>query len=427
MTFYDTIDEILSMINSNLEYPIPIVMGLQNSNYIDVELLNNDLDVILKNKIPNTNDLSVVFIDNKDNKVVCQSYDSLCKYESNNRKNLIHDYLKSFEPIGKTTDKKYDLYLYLLPDEIENTIDGITYKNNDIQLPDFQHFKYQNLYTYQDEDKFINAILIEFIVRNARSNNLLLDMLTLEESYLDGETDEEYELRIMKLLQEKENQIDNILLQNYGLDAYEIRQLDLTIYKSVDIRDEQDMSIELSTFDPIHKNIILDPRLPEEEYLEKAKYLKDQYEKEKNNYFPLKERLNDKYLKEVTMIINKFPKSFQKKQDDLIKALFIFDYIEARKKIIEQLNMSEYKKYENMKKELKKYDILPIDYKIELQNMNEELNEALLKPPKMDPKYKDSIFHEVASILDEKAGQCKKLYNHIHKFIKKKLPIPNLY
>jgi len=295
MTFYDTIDEILSMINANLEYPIPIVMGLQNSNYIDVELLDNNLDMILKNKIPDTNDLSVVFIDNKDNKVVFQSYDNLCKYESNNGRNLIHDYLKSFEHIGKTTDKKYDLYLFLLPDEIENTIDGITYKNNEIQFPDFQHFKYQNLYTYQDEDKLINAILIEFIVRNARYNNLLLDMLTLEESYLDGETDEEYELRTMILLQEKENQIDNILLQNYGLNAYEIRQLDLTIYKSVDIEDEQDISIELSTFEPIHKNIILDPRLPEEEYLEKAKYLKDQYEKEKNNYFPLKERLNDKY------------------------------------------------------------------------------------------------------------------------------------
>ncbi|UCN01087.1 hypothetical protein LCX93_04000 [Sulfurimonas sp. SWIR-19] len=80
MTFYDTIDEILSMINSNLEYPIPIVMGLQNSNYIAIELLDNGLDAILKNKIPDTNDLSVVFMDNKDNKVVFQSYDSLCKY-----------------------------------------------------------------------------------------------------------------------------------------------------------------------------------------------------------------------------------------------------------------------------------------------------------------------------------------------------------
>jgi len=165
----------------------------------------------------------------------------------------------------------------LLPDEIENIIDGISYKNDEIQLPDFQHFKYQNLYIYQDEEEFINAILIEFIVRNARYNNLLSDILTLEESYLDGETEEEYELRTMILLQEKENQIDNILLQNYGLNAYEIRQLDLTIYKSVDIENEQDMSIELSTSEPIHKNIILDPRLSEDEILEKAKYEKENF------------------------------------------------------------------------------------------------------------------------------------------------------
>ncbi len=35
-------------INSNLEYPIPIAMGLQNSNYIDVELLNNISDEMFR-------------------------------------------------------------------------------------------------------------------------------------------------------------------------------------------------------------------------------------------------------------------------------------------------------------------------------------------------------------------------------------------
>jgi len=147
----------------------------------------------------------------------------------------------------------------------------------------------------------------------------------------------------------------------------------------------------------------------------------------KSNYFPLREKINKKYLQEATIIINKFPKSFQKKQDDLIKALFLFDYIETRKKLIDQLNIPIHKEYKNMKKELNKYNLSPIEKKLELQNIDEQLYEALLKYPKMDPKYEDSIFYEVASILGEKAGQCKKLYNHIHKFIKKKLPIPNLY
>jgi len=241
-----------------------------------------------------------------------------------------------------------------------------------------------------------------------------------------GETDEEYEFRTIMLLQEKENQIDDIVLQNYGLNTYEIRQLNLTIFKGVNIENKHDISIQPSTLEPICKNIILDPRLPEEEYLEKAKSLRDQYEKEKNNYFPLIDKLDKNYLQEATKTIKKFPKNFQKKQDNLIKALFLFDYVETRKKLIDQLNISTCEKYENNKKELNNYDLSPMDKKIELQNLDKQLKEELLKYPKMDSKSEDSIFLEVASILGEKSGQCKKLYNHIHKFIKKKLPISNI-
>ena len=340
MAFIDAIIKLLDVIGFKYSHPIKIIMGLENSQYIDLQLFDgNNLDTILKKPIPDINDLSIVWLDNKE-QLNIQSFEHTSIITSNKESDLMQNCLKSYKFVGKTTDDRYEVYLCLLPDEIENTIDGITYKNNEIQLPDFQHFKYQNLYTYQDEDKFINAILIEFIVRHARYNNLLSDILTLEESYLDGETDEEYELRTMILLQEKENQMNDILLQNYGLNIYEIRQLDLTIYKSVNIEDEQDISIQLSTFEPIYKNIVLDPRLPEEEYLEKAKSLRDQYEKEKNNYFPIRKKLNKKYLQEATMVINKFPKSFQKKQDNLIKALFLFDYIETRKKLIDQLNIS---------------------------------------------------------------------------------------
>ena len=421
MTFNDAIVKLLEVIGFRHSYPIKIIMGLKNSQYIDLQLFDGDnLDIILKSSILDINDLSIVWLDNKE-QLNMQSFEHASIFTSNKESDLMQICLKSYKFVGKTSDNRYEVYLYLLPDDIENTIDGITYKNNEIQLPDFQHFKYQNLYTYQNEDKFINAILIEFIVRNARYNNLLSDMLTLEESYLDGETDEEYELRTMILLQEKEKQIDDILLQNYGLNSYEIQQLDLTIFKSVNIEDEQDISIQLSTFEPIYKNIVLDPRLPEEEYLEKAKSLRDQYKKEKNNYFPLREKLNKKYLQEAIIIINKFPKSFPKKQDSLIKALFLFDYIETRKKLNDQLNIPIHKEYENMKKELTKYDLSPKEKKLELQDIDERLYAALLEYPKMDPKYEDSIFHEVALLLNEKAGQCKKLYNHIHKFIKKKL------
>lgn len=382
MTFYDAINELLKIINFKITYPISIVMGLKNSHYIDLKifdlekilnlqeildkkLLNdNDIDTILHNPIPDSNDLSVVWLDHE-HKINMQSFNNLYKFTSSDKSDSIRKFLKPYMNIG-TILNKYDIYLYLLPDDKKVTIDGIAYENDEIQLPDFQHFKYQNLYAYEDKEKFVNAVLIEFLVRNARYNGFLSDMTIIEESFLEGETDEEYDFRTMLLLQEQERKIDDILLQNYGLSLFEIQNLDLTIFKNTGIEDEENIVIELSTLKPPHRDIVLDPSLPEEEFLKKAKYLKNKYEEEKNNYFPLKERLNNEYLMEAMIVINKFPKNFYKLKDQLIKSLFIFDYIQALEKTIDYLNIITNEKYKDEKKELDKYDISLDQKKIDI-------------------------------------------------------------
>jgi hypothetical protein len=418
-------------------------MGLTNSEYIDDKLFDTEIDEILKDTVPDHNDISIVWIDDK-YVYHSHSFNNLYKTSCSNNRSM-KEYLDIYDYVGRTMDNKYEIYLFLLPDNIEANTNGIHYKNDEVQLPQFKHFKYQNLYTYKNEEQFINAIIIEFIVRNARHNNLFNDFSTIDEALLDSETDEEYEYRVMKLLHEKEEKVDKILLQLYGLNTYELSKLDLTIYKYGDQDNLENLSIQVNTTEP-YKDKVIDLSLPKDKLIEQTVDLQNNYEKSKKEFFPLKQKINKNFLKESEKIINKFPKSFKKKKDHLIKSLFIFDYIEATKKNVDDLNIPIYKNYENSKIELRN------EYKIKLNKKNSEIqdqkdypkivkeiekeireienmgkkellkieqeqNENLCSYPKMDTKYKNCIYYELAPLLDEKPGQCKKLYNHIHKFI----------
>ena len=101
--------------------------------------------------------------------------------------------------------------------------------------------------------------------------------------------------------------------------------------------------------------------------------------------------------------------------------------LKLEKKIIDQLNMTTYKEHKDMEKELYRYDMPASEKKIELKIINEKLEETLLDYPKMNTEDDDSVYHELYSLLGEQAGQCKKLYSHVQKFIKNKLPISNLH
>ena len=67
--------------------------------------------------------------------------------------------LNSYKSIGITEDKNLKFIYAFLPENDKFTIDGISYNNGEIEYPDFNQFKYQNLYTYQDQNNFINVIL----------------------------------------------------------------------------------------------------------------------------------------------------------------------------------------------------------------------------------------------------------------------------
>lgn len=44
----------------------------------------------------------------------------------------------------------------------------------------------------------------------------------------------------------------------------------------------------------------------------------------------------------------------------------------------------------------------------------------LINYPKMNPAHSESIFYEIGKLIQEKAGQAKKIHNHIHKFLEQK-------
>lgn len=54
--------------------------------------------------------------------------------------------------------------------------------------------------------------------------------------------------------------------------------------------------------------------------------------------------------------------------------------------------------------------------------LKKKLKNKLERHTKMDPsKYDDSIFNEIASIINEKPKQCTKIHNFIHKFLEKQI------
>lgn len=470
MTFTSAINLSLEKIYIKLNYPINILMGYKNSEYIDIELFgtNKKIDEILNNAIID-NDLSVIY-ENEKKEVCFDTNGSLSVIYSNNLS--IEEILDSYKYLGSTQDNKFNIYLFLLPENNKILIDGIIRIDDEIQYPEINVFKYQNLYNYQDEEAFINAIYIEFIIRNARYNNLLLSNSTIKENIIDGETDYDFDYRTMMLLEEKREIIDKILLNSYGLDFYQITRIDLIMSKDRNLEESKNISFKLKSIEPAHKNIVLSINLPREELLNKVNELKDEYEKNKNSFIPLKEKLNKNFVEEADNIINKFPMSFKKKQDQLIKALFIFDYIESHNKAIDELNIPIKEKYEATKieisnKYLKKQEQFKKEveifkgYKKEADNLEErikiekqssyqktinmlekniknlernerkelleakkEMEENLSYHTKMDPlKYKDSIFNEIALLIGEKSKQCTKVHNFIHKFLKKQIII----
>lgn len=471
MSFFDSVNTLLEKNKIKLDYPINIVMGHKNSNFIDIELYEKDkkfneilkensIDVILKKKEIVSNDFTIIW-EKEENEIHFESENDF----TNIFKNIsLEKVLNKYKYFGTTEDNKFKIYLFLIPNSLEST--------EEFQLPNFNNMKYQYLYKYENECQFTNAIYIEFMVRNAEYNNLYSDISIIEENPLPNESEEKFDVRITELLEKKSIENDEILIKHYGFNYDEISNLNLTIFKDTTDSDKECNEFFLSKIPTIKKpenKLLLDLNLPENEFLKNAKELKNIYENQIRIHSNFQE-MNKKFKENADIVLNKFPKSFEKKKVQLIKALFIFDYIQAYNKSIDELNISVKKEYEAKKieinnkyskkqeearKEIRKFeaykkeaanfeekiriekqnnyqktiDVLEKDIKVfkrnenkELEEEKKELKEKLVNHTKMDPsKYDDSVFNEIASIINEKPKQCTKIHNRIHKFLQKQI------
>lgn len=426
MSFYDSVNTLLEKNKIKLDYPINIVMGYKNSNFIDIELYEPDkkIDKILNNKkivsideILNNkkivNDDFIIIWEKEENEIYFESDSD----STNIFKNIsLEKVLNKYKYLGTTKDNKFKIYLFPIPDSLEST--------EECQLPNFNNMKYQYLYKYENESQFTNAIYIEFMVRNAIYNNLYSDISIIEENPLPNESEEEFDVRITQLLEEKRIENDEILIKHYGFNYDEISNLNLTIFKD-DINNDDYNEFFLSKVPIIEKptdESILNLSLTEKELIKNVKKLKNIYDNQMRIHSNF-QKINKKFKENADDIINKFPKSFEKKKDQLIKALFIFDYIQAYNKSIDELNISVKKEYEAKKLKIKKEYINEQEKaKKELREIEKELKEDLVNHTKMDPsKYDDSVFNEIASIINEKPKQCTKIHNFIHKFLQKQI------
>jgi hypothetical protein len=224
MTYYDAINNLLDTIDDTLTFPINIIIFLCNADYIhsELEYEKRDIKKILLDDIPNIKHLSIVWIDSQNN-INSRSWEHLHQCCSETLENI----LKPYKYITATKDKKYKIYLSPLSDEIEYEIDGFVrkdnfvfmdakYEFNEIVLPSYTDYRYQNLYNYEKEKEFINAIYIEFIIRSIAHNHLLLKPLFSELEPNELETEEEFEIRYEIDFGNQEKEIDNILTQHYN-------------------------------------------------------------------------------------------------------------------------------------------------------------------------------------------------------------------
>ncbi len=162
MTYYDAINNLLDTIDDTLTFPINIIIFLCNADYIhsELEYEKRDIKKILLDDIPNIKHLSIVWIDSQNN-INSRSWEHLHQCYSETLENI----LKPYKYITATKDKKYKIYLSPLSDEIEYEIDGFVrkddfvfmdakYEFNEIVLPSYTDYRYQNLYNYEKEKEY---------------------------------------------------------------------------------------------------------------------------------------------------------------------------------------------------------------------------------------------------------------------------------
>lgn len=340
MTFYDTIDKILSTNNLNIDLmlePINVIVFFGNVNHINSKIESNKkIDDIFKDEIPHPRALSLTWID-EDGIITSASIDSLSMFRLSKNDEIQKDYLNNYQDAG-IINSTYHIYLgKALEYELELDLNGYLckfyydelgeqkYIEDEIVIPDFKEIKYQKLYKYDNENDFINAVMLEFLFRNIQHNKIL-------DKYEDEGDEVRYTIKTDKDLQE---------LYGINLDTFHSLEPMMNLLFSKELSTNGIYSL-LKTLPSPLITIKLDLEQPLEELIKKITTLKENYENELNASLNLKEVLNENYQKSINEILNNFSKIFKKKQDDLIKALYILDYVNARDAQIDIYN----RKYE---------------------------------------------------------------------------------
>ena len=414
MTYENAIKELLKKASDKLTYPVNICVCFFSANYIQFELDDGrKINEILNDKMKNSDDISINWLDNENQINSIKLDDNIITRFRSSDKKLTKKYFNNEQQFIKIDkDGKCRLLLYSLKESLEIEENGFVkqkildyekhnYQLESIILPKFEDYIYKSLYVYDNEEAFINAILLQFIMRHVNYNNLAPNKIEISLTRAESLTEEELDFIELIELPKNEREMDIKLENIFGLTYQDVNNLKFMYEKEYHEDLEENIVMELKYKPPHLKTIEINLMDSKEKLIEHIVMLKDNFDRDANLCLNLKERVSEEYLVKANEVLEKFPKSFEKKKDDLIKALFIFDYIQAKKLDIDRLN-KEAQEENEMIQNKKEKDLELINY------------------PKMNPSHSESIFYEIGKRIQEKAGQAKKIHNHIHKFLEQK-------
>lgn len=255
-------------------------------------------------------------------------------------------------------------------------------------LPNLNSYKYQYLNKYTG-DEFINAFVLELIIRIVEINDLMDNEMIYENIDFTIENGE-FKVGDTIKVQEDSKEKDSFSI-NFGLSSSYLANLFMMhpYYQEEEKSDLLDFTYNFSSDSIITKEINLD--LTEDELIDDILKLKRTYE---SSLDPLK-TLHIDLKNKIKKMLKKMPDTMKIKEQGVIKALFTYDYVQARNKQIDSYNNLDYEE-------------------------EEDREEDFIKHPQKNTNKDDSYFKEKEfSISGITPGTGKKLYYYLNSILTK--------